>query len=131
MTTLSKPNAPSPAKTILVIDDDLSTLKLIEQTLVKAGYRVLTAESGEQGLALAQKNNPDIVITDVVMPKMDGFMLFKELKRDEMTRNKSVLVLSARHNVGDTFRRFGADSFLTKPVSPDLLLAEIERLIKD
>ena len=125
-----KKSNPPPAKTVLIIDDDAATRKVVEQTLTKAGYAVLSAASGEEGLSMAQKRNPDIIITDVIMPGMDGFMLFKELKRDEDTKNKSVLVLSGRQNIGDTFRRFGADGFLTKPVDTKLLITEIEKLIK-
>ena len=121
---------PRSAKTVLVIDDDATTLRIVEKTLTQAGYNVLTAKSGEDGLKLANAGNPDIIITDVLMPQMDGFMLFKELKRGEATKDKSVLVLSSRQNVGDTFRRFGADSFLTKPVDTKLLLAQIEKLLK-
>lgn len=124
-----KSNQPT-VKTILIIDYDATTRKIIEQTLTKAGYAVLSAASGEEGLSLAQNRNPDIIITDVIMPGMDGFMLFKELKRDENTKNKSVLVLSGRQNIGDTFRRFGADGFLTKPVDARLLISEIEKLLK-
>ena len=119
---------PASSKTVLVIDDEPTTLKIVTDSLSKAGYDVLAASSGEEGLKLAQDRNPDVIITDVLMPKMDGFMLFKELKRGEETKDKSVLVLSARQNVGDTFRRFGADSFLTKPVDPQKLIAEIEKL---
>jgi two-component system, OmpR family, alkaline phosphatase synthesis response regulator PhoP len=117
-------------KTILVIDDEATTLKLVKETLCNAGFEVLTAESGEAGLKIAQDTNPDVIITDVLMPSMDGFMLFKELKKGAGTKDKSVLVLSGRQNVGDTFRRFGADSFLTKPVDPKLLVSEVMRLIK-
>jgi len=119
----------SAKKTVLVIDDDATTLRIVEQTLLDAGYNVLTAQDGEQGLKITQDNNPDVIITDVLMPGMDGFMLFKELKRDEETKDKSVLVLTSRENVGDTFRRFGADSFLTKPVDPHRLLSEIEKIL--
>ncbi len=118
------------ATTILVIDDDATTLRIVEQALTSAGYTVLTAQDGEQGLKISQDNNPDIIITDVLMPGMDGFMLFRELKRGEETKDKNVLVLTSRENVGDTFRRFGADSFLTKPVDPQRLLAEIARVLK-
>jgi len=125
---LSKSDQPADAKTILVIDDEATTLRIVDETLSRAGYRVLTASSGEEGLKLAKDNNPDVIITDVVMPQMDGFMLFKELKREEATKDKNVLVLSSRENVGDTFRRFGADSFLTKPVDPKLLLEQIKKI---
>lgn len=124
----SKPQMPS-GKTILVIDDDATTLKIVEHALKQAGYLVLLAANGEEGIQIAQKNNPDIIITDVLMPNMDGFMLLKEVKHDENMRSKSVLILTSRQNVGDTFRRFGADGFLTKPVDPALLLAEIKRLL--
>jgi len=120
----------STPKTILVIDDDVTTLRIVEQALMDAGYQVLTAQDGEQGLKITQENDPDVIITDVLMPGMDGFMLFRELKRDEETKNKSVLVLTSRENVGDTFRRFGADSFLTKPVDSKRLLSEIEKILE-
>jgi len=122
-------NINSPSKKILIIDDEETALTLVEKTLTEAGYDVITAKTGEDGLRMAQENNPDVIITDVLMPSMDGFMLFKELKKDDSTKDKSVLVLSARENVGDTFRRFGADCFLTKPIDTQQLLKEVKRLL--
>ena len=117
-----------PAKTVLVIDDEATTRTIIRQTLAKSGYEVLTAQSGEQGLAIAKQNIPDIIMIDVLMPGMDGFMLLKEIKRQDALRDKPIIVLTSRENVGDTLRRFGADSFLNKPVDPVVLLKEIEKL---
>jgi DNA-binding response OmpR family regulator len=122
----SKPRA---VKTILVIDDEAISLKIVAQAFTKSGYKVLIAESGEAGLKLARENHPDVIILDVVMPGMDGFMLLKELKRDENIGKVPVLVLSARQNVADTCLRLGAANFLAKPVDCDALFTQVEKLI--
>ena len=125
----NKPKDDQPsAKTILVIDDEETSIKIVEHTLKEAGYNVLTATSGEDGLRIARENNPEVIITDVLMPSMDGFMLLKELKNHEKTKDTVILVLTARENVGDTFQRLGTDSFLTKPVDPEQLISEIKKL---
>ena len=113
---------------ILVVDDSVLTLNIIKFALEQRGFKVNTALEGETALQRALLLGPALILADLVMPQMDGFMLFKELKREEATKDKNVLVLSSRENVGDTFRRFGADSFLTKPVDPKLLLEQIKKI---
>ncbi|MDP2653348.1 MAG: response regulator [Candidatus Omnitrophota bacterium] len=126
--TKAKKPQEQPPQTILVIDDDPTTQKIVQQALTKSGYLVLTASSGEAGLEAARDKNPDAIILDVLMPGMDGFMLIKELRSREATKGKPVIVLTSRDNVGDTFQRFGADAFLTKPVNPPLLLETLRKL---
>ena len=115
-------------KKILVIDDDATTLEIIVQALSKAGYEVFLAQSGEKGLEIARNKSPDVMVIDVLMPGMDGFMLLKELKKDSATQKIPVLVLSARQNVADTIRRLGAVTFINKPVEPKQLLNQIKKL---
>ncbi len=121
--------APKPSgKAVLVIDDEITSRELIKRGLGKFGYTVLTAGSGEEGLKIAQESDPDVIIIDVLMPGMDGFMLLKEIRRNKTTQGKKVVVLTSRENVGETFLRSGADGFLTKPVDPEQLNAKLEKL---
>jgi len=119
-----------PSGTIIIIDDDPTSLQMLAQMITKAGHIAILADCGEKGLALARENNPDVIIIDVVMPGMDGFMLLKELKKDTRLQHIPVLVLSARQNVADTVRRLGAVHFLSKPVAPDQLISHIEKLLQ-
>ncbi|MCK5214326.1 MAG: response regulator [Candidatus Omnitrophica bacterium] len=131
MCTESQQPSPSDqvqAKTVLVIDDEATSISIIKHALTGSGYNILTATSGEEGLQTAKDSHPDVIITDVLMPSMDGFMLVKELRRDENTKDTSILVLTARENVGDNLLRFGADAFLTKPINTQELISAVKRL---
>jgi CheY-like chemotaxis protein len=113
-------------KTILVIDDDIDLVEIIRVTLESRGYRVIDAQSGERGLAMARRDNPDLILLDVMMGKVDeGFQVAYELRRDEKTAAIPILMLTAVG--GQTGFEFDpardmdflpVNEFLEKPVSP-------------
>jgi two-component system KDP operon response regulator KdpE len=111
--------------TVLVVDDDEQILDFLKPKLRGSGYNVLTASNGIEALEQAKTQEPDIMVLDLAMPKMDGFETLKE------TRNFStvpVIVLSARGADADKIRalKLGADDYLSKPFNPDELVARIE-----
>jgi len=116
-------------KKILVIDDALDTLQLVRAMLEEAGYEVTTAVNGIEGLERAREDRPAMIIADVLMPEMDGYAFFKELKKDRALTRVPVLILTARGKMEDSFRAVGANGFLAKPINAEQLLGEVEREI--
>ncbi|HEU5085269.1 MAG TPA: response regulator, partial [Acidimicrobiales bacterium] len=90
-----------PAPTVLVVEDDPTILQLLDVNFEMEGYLVLRAEDGEQGLAVALESRPDIIVSDVMMPKMSGIELVVALKRAEATRSIPVILLSAKAQGAD------------------------------
>ncbi|MEK9149462.1 MAG: response regulator [Candidatus Desantisbacteria bacterium] len=119
-------------KKILVIDDELHIRKIIEIKLKGAGYEIFTAEDGEEGLRKASELLPDLIILDLLMPKMDGFELCQTLKEKDATRNIPIVALTAlaQKSEIEKARQAGADKVLTKPFSPRDLLSEVEEIMK-
>ncbi|MCK5581792.1 MAG: response regulator [Candidatus Omnitrophica bacterium] len=115
---------------ILVIDDAPEALELMKSMLEGAGHDVMVAKSGEEGLVQAKTRNPSLVVLDVLMPGMNGFLFMKEMKRETATKDIPILVVTARAQMEDSFRAIGIDSFLSKPLDADKFLAEANRLIK-
>ena len=106
--------------TVLVIDDDPAARDLMKRYLAREGFDTVTAENGEEGLALARKRPPDVITLDVMMPKMDGWAVLQELKRDERLRSVPIIMVTIvdDKNLGYTL---GADDYLTKPVDREQL----------
>lgn len=117
------------AKTILVVDDEPDVIESMKNILERRGYSVLTALNGMEGLQRIKKGKPDLIITDVLMPEMDGYKFYKELKKNTNTINIPVIIVTARGQMEDTFKVVGVDGFITKPFSPQDLCAEIESLL--
>lgn len=115
-------------KKILLVDDEPDVLKIIKARLESVGYRVVTAINGQEALESVIKECPDLVVTDVLMPVMDGFTLYKNLKQDPKTADIPVLILTARGHMEDSFRVMGADDFLGKPFEPSELLSKVDSL---
>jgi CheY-like chemotaxis protein len=119
---------------LLVVEDIPDILDLMETTLRFKGYRVVTAKNGQEALAVAQKEHPLIIITDILMPKMDGFSLVHKLRMDPKTRNIPVVFLSATY-VAPEDKAFaltiGATRFLEKPIDLNELLPAIEELLEN
>jgi two-component system alkaline phosphatase synthesis response regulator PhoP len=111
---------------ILAVDDEPDVQRLIRIKLKKAGYEVLTASDGEEGLRLALEEAPDVVLLDVMMPKMDGFAVLERIKA-EMSPAPIVLMLTAKGQEGDLVQGLtgGADDYIVKPFAPRELLARI------
>ena len=127
-----------PAK-ILVVDDDPDILEALTMILESKGYTVITAQNGIEALANLKADKPDLMILDLLMPKMDGFAVCKELQdaRWSKYRNVPILILtsvreeaSRRRYELETGLELDVDDYVEKPISPDILLERVERLIK-
>jgi twitching motility two-component system response regulator PilH len=119
-----------PVKKILVVDDSPTERHFMVELLSKNGYQVVTAESGEEGIAKAKAEKPDLVIMDVVMPGLNGYQATRTLTRDDDTKNIPVFVCTTKSQETDKIwgLRQGAQDYLVKPVNPEELLAKIAAL---
>ncbi|PIE33345.1 hypothetical protein CSA56_12300 [candidate division KSB3 bacterium] len=117
---------------ILIVDDDENTQSILLFFFKKAGYSVFTAYDGRDGLEKALANQPDIVISDVMMPKMDGYELCRELKRHPVTRAIPVMMLTAQGDSDAAVEGFqaGADDYISKPFDTKEVLARVERTLR-
>jgi DNA-binding response OmpR family regulator len=115
---------------ILIVEDERPMRTALADCLADAGYRVLTADNGEKGLACAVSGKPDLILLDVMMPKLDGFAVCAELRR--LAREVPVLMLTAKGQVEDRVAGLdaGADDYLVKPFSTEELLARVRALLR-
>jgi two-component system alkaline phosphatase synthesis response regulator PhoP len=123
---------PVPKETILIVDDEVDLLELIEYNLKKAGYNVLKAENGPEGLRLARKHHPDLILLDIMMPRMTGFEVVTQLREDTDLKHVPVLFLTARSDEETEVHglEVGADDFLPKPISTAKLVARIKTALR-
>jgi len=114
---------------ILAVDDDQKILKILQHTLSKEGFNVITATSGEEALQIAGQNSPDLVLLDIMMPGMDGFETYQKLKA---IREVPVIILSARSDEIDKIVgfRMGVDDYQTKPFSPTELALRVKAVLR-
>ena len=117
---------------ILVIDDDRVTLTMLEMILSRHGYQVLSAKDGEKGLELALKAKPDVVISDMLIPKIHGLDICNKIKQDPQLKDTKIILMTAVYK-GATFqfeaKESGADHFIEKPIDTNELLDKLEKLI--
>ncbi|MBF0619580.1 MAG: response regulator [Candidatus Omnitrophica bacterium] len=116
-------------KKILVIDDDPVSVKLMESGLAKAGYEVFLAGNGEKGLMCAQEKRPDLIITDVEMPEMNGYTFVLEAKKIDAIKDTPVIVLTAHEENKPIFLRKGIQHYMVKPVDFAALLEKLKELV--
>jgi two-component system alkaline phosphatase synthesis response regulator PhoP len=111
---------------VLAVDDEPDVLRLVEVKLKKAGFEVLTARDGEEGLNKAVAENPDVVLMDVMMPRMDGYTAAGLIK-ERMQPAPLILMLTAKGQEADVVRGLtgGADDYVVKPFAPRELIARI------
>ncbi len=117
---------------ILVIDDETQLIEMVQMRLEAAGYEVVTASDGQEGLDKAKSIEPDLILCDVMMPKMDGYKVCGLLKNDSRYSKIPLILFTARaqqddQDVGD---EVGADAYITKPFEPPVLLAKIKELLE-
>lgn len=116
---------------ILVVDDDPDTRQLLKMMLARAGYDVMLATDGESGWKSLTEARPDLLLTDVMMPDLDGIALLQRVRADPRTCTLPVILLSAKSTIDDVARGFdlGADDYLTKPFQKAVFLAKVRTKI--
>jgi len=117
---------------VLVVDDNLQNLELILAYLEDVGCQTLSAESGQEALDIIRKTPPDLVLLDVMMPKISGFEVCKRIKNNPNTTEIPVIMVTALNEIGDIERAIdsGADDFLSKPVNKWELLTRVKTMLK-
>ena len=116
-------------KKVLVVDDDDRVREMIEFRLTLFGYEVVQATNGQEGLVAVRREQPDLVLLDVMMPELDGFQVCRRLKQDEATKGIPVVMLTAKAEAKDVTRAFesGADDYVVKPYDPAVLQAKVKK----
>jgi len=116
---------------ILVVDDEIYIVHILDFSLGIEGYEVMTALDGEQALAKVAQNRPDLIVLDIMMPKLDGYETCKALKQNPATHDIPVILLSAKGRNVDQKIGFevGADDYITKPFSPRKLVERINAIL--
>ena len=119
------------AEKILIVDDDLETLRLVGLMLQRQGYEISAASNGEQGLAKAWEEKPDLILLDIMMPGMDGYEVTRQLRGNPITLSTPILMFTAKTQLDDKVVGFdvGADDYLTKPTHPSELQAHVRSLL--
>lgn len=122
---------PAEASPILVVEDDPNILRQIEFNLKSHGYAVATATSGVEALRQMLLRRPSLLITDIMMPEMDGYELVAALRRDDALSDLPVIMLTARTSEDDMVLGYtsGTDLYLTKPFDPAELVAFVQRIL--
>jgi DNA-binding response OmpR family regulator len=121
-----------PRTRVLVVDDEADLIRVLEFGLQARGYEVLSAADGQEGLKKAREVKPDIILLDLMLPKLDGYKVCRLLKFDERYKHIPIIILSARTQEGDQALalEMGANRFVTKPYEFSEILSHIETLVK-
>ena len=119
------------SKRILLVDDDAEIVESLRLALESNGYTVLIARDGNQGLALSERENPDLVILDMMMPKRSGFLVLEKMRR---TRDTPLRVIMITANEGSRHKAYaemlGVDDYIRKPFPMDRLISSVKRLLE-
>ncbi len=117
---------------ILIVDDEPDLIDMVSLRLEANGYQVIRASEGQEGLDKARNESPDLIILDLMLPKIDGYKVCRMLKFDEKYKKIPVILFSARTQAADVKLgvEVGADAYLIKPFEPDILLAKVSELLK-
>ncbi len=120
------------SKRLVYIEDDAEMIELVRLILGRRGFQVIGAEGGWEGLDIMRREQPDLVLLDLMMPEMDGWEVFQQMKSDEALRHIPVIVITAKAQTID--RVLGlhiakVDDYISKPFSPPELIASVERVL--
>ncbi len=116
-------------KKILVIDDDPTLLKMVQPFLESHGFAVTVALDGDEGIEKLKAEQPDLIILDVQMPRMNGYAFIFEMKRLEGAKKIPVIVLTAKEKMAEIFKAEGVKEYITKPFKPEVLLSNINKYV--
>lgn len=118
-------------KKILVVDDEEDLVQMIQFRLEAAGYKLMTAPNGKEGLVTARAEKPDIIVLDLMMPGMNGHEVAKALKEDEMTKEIPIIIFTAAvgRDLMKVVKNIGATDCVIKPFEPRDLVAKVEKII--
>ena len=126
----AQPQASAAQKRVLLVDDDPEIIDTIRYALEAKGYQIFIARDGNQGLAMAEREDPDLVILDMMMPKRSGFLVLEKLRR---TRPVPVRVIMVTANEGSRHKAYaemlGVDDYIRKPFAMDKLVEAVQRLL--
>jgi DNA-binding response OmpR family regulator len=127
---MAKDSGQKSGKRVLLVDDDAEIIESLRLALEANGYAVLVARDGNQGLALSERENPDLVILDMMMPKRSGFLVLEKMRR---TRETPMRVIMITANEGTRHKAYaemlGVDDYIRKPFPMDRLIESVQRLI--
>lgn len=117
---------------ILIVEDEEDIRELIHFHLFKNKYNVLEAANGQDALQMAKEELPDLILLDIMLPKLDGIQVCRKLKEDNQTKDIKIIFLSAKGEEDDIIKglELGADDYITKPFSPKILIARIKTILK-
>jgi len=118
-------------KKILFIEDEPDMLAVMEPRLEQAGFKMISAPNGIQGLRAAIDEKPDLILLDILMPQMDGYETCERLKKDPQTKDIPVIIVTAvgSKTLGENCKFVGANDFIRKPYNPEELIGKIKKLL--
>ena len=118
--------------TILIVDDSRTVIAAFKKVLVQAGFNVISAANGEEGVAQAKAHLPDLILMDVVMPVLNGFQATRRIRTDTATAHIPIIIVSGEQQPTELYwgKRVGANGFLTKPVDRGLFFKKIFEVLK-
>ena len=119
------------ANKILVVDDESDILEVLQKRLIKAGYEVVTAADGEEALVRMKENDPDLVLLDLMLPKLNGFEVLKEIRQKFANKWRPVIIISAKTELDAVKECYNleADLYLSKPCNMDSIVRGVETMI--
>ncbi|MCJ7774065.1 MAG: response regulator [Desulfobacterales bacterium] len=117
---------------IMVVDDSPTELKIMSEPFIPKGYKVITAMDGEEAIKMAEIEKPDLIVLDVIMPKMNGFQVCRKIKTTPELKNIKIILLTSKNQESDEFwgLKQGADAYMKKPFDANELLAKAESLLQ-
>ncbi len=128
--TPEEKSTPETTHRILIVDDDLEIGRTVRYALEAKGYEVVNATDGNQGLALSETEDPDLIILDMMMPKRSGFLVLEKLRRSRRVPTRIIMITA---NEGNRHKEYaetlGVDDYIRKPFQMDRLLESVERLL--
>jgi CheY-like chemotaxis protein len=121
-----------PQSTVLIVDDNVQNVELLQAFLEALPVRIITAADGVEALEKVQEHKPDLILLDIMMPRMSGFQVCRKLKSDPRTRDIQVLMVTALNELGDIEQasECGTDDFVSKPVNKFELLTRVKSLLR-